>query len=174
MARDHEAAGVEPGLARTLAGLPYRLAACDVVLIAESRAERAAEPALEEAARVYFALDAALALPDLRARLARARRGWDRLALTQLADELSGVLRQLTRTALASGCAGATADEAGAAVERWLAGNVRGVDRYRAIVSEIAAMDEADLAVLSVAIRPARRAPALGVRGGRGGRCQAS
>ncbi|HEX8374269.1 MAG TPA: hypothetical protein VF606_03720, partial [Geminicoccaceae bacterium] len=144
--------GVPPELARTAAGLPHLLAACDIVAVAENGSDESpqAQGRLLAVARVHFSLAALLDLAWLEAAIDRAprRSGWDRLALTQLADELAGILRGLTRNAVAADCG---SNPAG--VEAWARANLRGLDRYRALVAELRAAPEADLAMLSVAVR---------------------
>ena len=148
-------AGIAAALAGKLAALPYLRAACDVVAVSESAHEAGSTDRLRAAARTYFALDAALELPGLRARLhdAPQRGSWDRLALTQLDDQLAEALRALTKVAIAAGCTGDDVAAAGGAVDAWLAQEARGLDRYRSVVGEIMAQDEVDLAALSVAVR---------------------
>ena len=155
MVARHVEAGIPPELARKVAALPYLRAACDVVAVSEDPSGPDGQDGLEAAARTYFALDAALALPALRVRLHSApqRGSWDRLALTQLDGQLAEALRSLTRVAIVAGCRGEDVGCAGAAVERWLTAEARGLERYRSMVAEITAMDEVDLAALSVAVR---------------------
>jgi glutamate dehydrogenase len=151
-AADLAAEGVPQELARTATGLPHLLAACDIVAVAETGSDRSseAEGRLLAVARVHFSLAALLDLAWLESAIDRAprRSGWDRLALTQLADELAGILRGLTRNAVAADC---RSDPAG--VEAWARANLRGLDRYRVLVAELKAAPETDLAMLSVAVR---------------------
>ena len=150
-AADHAAAGVDADLARTVAGLPHLLAACDIVRVAAPAAAEIAagrDDRLIEAARLYFALDDALDLPWLRAAVARAPRPdrWHRLALTALEDDLSGVLRGLTAAMVADGVPGG--DAAG-----WLESRVAGLGRYRALVGELQQAPAPELPMLTVAAR---------------------
>jgi glutamate dehydrogenase len=150
-------AGVPAGLARTAAGLPYLLDACDIVAVAEAEPAGApeAEARLLAVARVHFAIAALLELAWLGSAVARAprRSGWDRLALAQLDDELAGSLRALTRRAVETGTAGAEGGDTLSAVEAWAGASLRGLERYGALLAELKAVPEADLAMLSVAVR---------------------
>jgi glutamate dehydrogenase len=148
--------GVPEDLARAVAGLPQLLAACDIVAVAETGGAAGGEERLLRVARVHFALAALLDLAWLGEAIDRAprRSGWDRLALTQLADELAGVLRGLTRAAVEAGADGPDGEATAAAVEAWARGGaLRGLDRYRALLAELRAVPEPDLAMLSVAVR---------------------
>jgi glutamate dehydrogenase len=151
------AAGVPADLSRTVAALSHVLSACDIVAVAESgeAATADAEARLMQVARAHFSLAELLDLAWLGGAIARAprRSGWDRLALTQLADELAGVLRGLTRAAVEAGADGPDGEAAAGAVEDWARGALRGLDRYRALLAELKAAPEADLAMLSVAVR---------------------
>lgn len=161
-AADLAAAGVPPDLARAAAALPHLLAACDIVaVVGEGGADPAAAAApadpsspaeggrLLAVARVHFQLSALLDLAWVEAAIDRAPRpsGWDRLALSQLADELAGILRGLTAAAVAAGVGD------GEGVEGWARAALRGLERYRALLTELKAAPAADLAMLSVAVR---------------------
>ena len=154
-ARDHVAAGVAPELARSVAGLPHLLSACDIVCVTPLAERDGTGDRLLRTARIYFALDSALDLPWLRTRVqATPRRGpWDRLALTGLEDDLSGVLRGLTAAAMAAGADGADPAVAAASVEGWLGGNLQGITRYRALLAELHQAPTPDLAMVTVALR---------------------
>ncbi|MEK0085119.1 NAD-glutamate dehydrogenase [Benzoatithermus flavus] len=166
-AADYVAAGVEPELARTIAGLPHLLSACDIVWVCWPEAEAVpADERLLAAARVHFALDAALDLPWLKRCIQTAPRRdrWDRLALTGLEDDLSGVLRGLTAAALAADVAREDAAATAEGVGRWLEAHLLGLARYRELVRELQETPAPDLAMLTVAVRSLgellpRRAP---------------
>jgi glutamate dehydrogenase len=152
------AAGVESALARTVAGLPHLLAACDVVCVTPAAEGEAAEPdgqQLLDTARIYFALDSALDLPWLKGcvQAAPRRDRWDRLALTGLEDDLSGVLRGLATAAMASGAPSDDAETANRSVCGWLDSNLHGLTRYRALMRELQQAPAPDLAMLAVAVR---------------------
>ncbi|MCB1883574.1 MAG: NAD-glutamate dehydrogenase [Geminicoccaceae bacterium] len=153
-----KADGVPDDTAVAVARLPYARAACDLVAVAGG----GGEDRLRAAARVYFALDAVLRLGWLHGRLGGAalRSRWDRLVLTNLEDELAGVLQRLTLQALETEPALGRANggtEPQAAVERWLEANVRGLDRHRGLIGEIEGVERPDLAMLSVAVGVASR-----------------
>ena len=156
--------GVPDDTAAAVARLPYARAACDLVAVAGG----SGEDRLRAAARVYFALDAVLRLGWLHERLGGAalRSRWDRLVLTNLEDELAGVLQRLTIQALESEPALGSANgeaEPQAVVEAWIEANVRGLDRHRRLIAEIETVEKPDLAMLSVAIGVAARlAPKVG------------
>jgi glutamate dehydrogenase len=113
------------------------------------------EAGLLGAARVYFALDAALDLPWLRRQLRAApRRGrWERLALTGLEDDLSSHLRALTQAATVGGVQGDDPAATEARARAWLDHEIPPARRYRALIEELRQMPEPDLAVLTVAVR---------------------
>ncbi len=180
----HVEAGVDRELARRVAGLPYLLAACDIVTVArelqggESAVSAAVEAASGTAAvgddeelgsgdadrldplpvaRLYFALDEGLDLSWLRGRLLRApiRSRWDRMALSGLEDELAMALRALTTAAWHAGIRAATPAEAASLIDAWLNANLGGLDRYRELMAEIEGSREPDLAMLSVVVSSA-------------------
>ena len=149
---EYEQAGVEPALARTMAGLQQVLAACDIVCVAPLDDEAA----LLRAARSYFALENALDLPWLKARIQAApRQGrWERLALTGLEEDLAGVLRRLTAAAMRAGIGEDNPAATQQRVEAWLDGTLlAGLRRYRALVGELHQAADADLPMLTVAVR---------------------
>ena len=117
---EYEQAGVERELAQTMAGLPQMLAACDVVCVAPPDDEAA----LLRAARSYFALEIALDLPWLKARIQAAPRHgrWERLALTGLEEDLAAVLRRLAAAAMRAGIGGDDPPATQQSVEAWLDG----------------------------------------------------
>jgi glutamate dehydrogenase len=147
--------GVPPDLARTVAGLPHLLGACDIVAVAEAGPTGDAEARLLAVARVHFAIADLLQLAWLGGAIARAprRSGWDRLALAQLDDELAGSLRALARRAVEAGTAGTEGGDTLSAVHAWAGASLRGLERYRALLGELKGVPEADLAMLSVAVR---------------------
>lgn len=154
-AADYAAAGIEPGLARTIAGLPYLLAACDIVCVAPGNATTEDFDPLLRAARVYFALDGILELPWLRSSVKDAPRAgrWDRFALTGLEDDLARILRRLTAAAIAAGLPSDDALAAAESVADWLEGKVKGLPRYRALLQDLRQSPATDLAMLTVAAR---------------------
>jgi glutamate dehydrogenase len=151
----HVAGGVEAELARTIAGLPDLLAACDIVRVAPTSDEQPQDERLFETARLYFALDDALGLPWLRSAIQQAPRPdrWHRLALTGLEDDLSGILRGLTAEVMAEGAAAQEPSAAAASVARWLDAEVKGLSRYRALIQELQSTTSPELPMLTVAVR---------------------
>jgi glutamate dehydrogenase len=103
-----------------------------------------------QVARTHFSLAELLDLAWLDNAIGRAprRSGWDRLALTQLEDELAGVLRGLTRAAMQT-----EGDGTLPVAEAWARSSLRGLDRYRMMLGELKAARQVDLAMLSVAVR---------------------
>ncbi|MFZ1428661.1 MAG: NAD-glutamate dehydrogenase [Geminicoccaceae bacterium] len=152
---EYVAAGVDTGLARTIAKLPHLLAVCDVVRVAPTGAAIADPTRALQTARIYFALDNALDLPWLKTCIQTAPRPgrWDRLALTGLEDDLSRILRGLTAAAMAAGLEASEVDSAAASVSEWLESKVQGVNRFRVLVQELRQLPGADLAMLTVAVR---------------------
>ena len=149
---EYEQAGIDRELARTIAGLQQVLAACDIVCVAPPDDEAA----LLRAARSYFALENALDLPWLKARIQAApRQGrWERLALTGLEEDLAGVLRRLTAAAMRAGIGEGDPAATQQSVEAWLDGTLQaGLRRYRALVGELHQAADADLPMLTVAVR---------------------
>jgi glutamate dehydrogenase len=149
-----EAAGVEPGVARRLAALPLQVQASDIVAAASAAGQGEGER-LSGAARVYFALEEALDLGWLAARIdgAAVRSGWDRLALNGLGDQLASALRRLTVVTLARLPGDGSTAAVGAAVGRLLAEAAYGVERYDALIAELREAEAVDLAPLTVAVR---------------------
>ncbi|HET6520388.1 MAG TPA: NAD-glutamate dehydrogenase domain-containing protein, partial [Geminicoccaceae bacterium] len=139
--------GLDDALARRLAGLPYLVPACEVVAVAGQTGVE-----VIEAARVYFALDAALNLDRLRGLLGRAeqRSRWDRLALAALQDDVFRAERRLAVQALADSAAVAAA---AGDIDRWLADHGRGVERSRRLLAELESAPAPDVAMISVAVR---------------------
>jgi glutamate dehydrogenase len=155
-ARDFEAAvhrwaaaGLAESLARHLATLPYLVPACNIVALVEPGGDHAS------AARIYFALDAALRVGELEQRIAAMPMGtrWDRMALAGLQDELSHMLRRLTEAAVRTGLDGTSPAATGDAVTGWLEGQVHGLQRYRQLLDELSVTAQPDLAVFSVVSR---------------------
>ena len=151
-AAEYVGAGVAPPLARSIAGLPHLLAACDIVCVTGADA---GDAQLFRAARIYFALDRALDLPWLKscAQAAPRRGRWDRLALTGVEDDLSRILRALTAAAMAADLESSDVHTAAASVDDWLQHRLQGLMRYRDLLQELRQSPAADLAMLTVAVR---------------------
>jgi glutamate dehydrogenase len=145
--RDLEGTGLAADLAARLAALPYFVAACDIIEVA-----RDAGTEVADAARAYFALDAALELDRTRRALADVaiHSRWDRLVATGLEEDLNHGLRRLTARVLANG--GPALD----AVRDWLDRSETSRRRHRHLVADIDAAPAPDLAMLGVAVRALR------------------
>jgi len=151
--------GVEEGLAKTVSALPFHLSACNIVAVTERATGGGQNP--EEldpmpAARIYFALEDELDLTWLRTQLHVAPIGsrWDRMALSELEEDLSDALRGLSILALEAGCdspdgSRRTTHERVAA---WLDRELPNVRRYRDLIRELQAMPSHELPMLAVSV----------------------
>ncbi|GBD41917.1 NAD-specific glutamate dehydrogenase [bacterium HR39] len=144
--------GIPEELALALVRLPLRLAALDAVRVAEGAGDTTPS-ALLAAGRLWFALEAALGLDRLRARLRElaAVGPWDRLALTGLEGELDATARRLAATALAAGL-DAPPEELVERLSAWLGREVHGTARYRRLFAEMVEAGRVDLAGASVLV----------------------
>jgi NAD-specific glutamate dehydrogenase len=128
--------------------------ACEVVEVAAM-----VSTDVVSAGSVYFAIDARLHLARLRERieLASPRSQWERSALAGLYEDLMTQHRRLTIEAFASGRMRLGSSEAGVSVEEqvdaWLNSVVAGLARWRHLLAELERQPDADLAILSVAVR---------------------
>jgi glutamate dehydrogenase len=150
----YAALGLDHATARQCATLAYLEPACEIVVVAE---QTGVEVVL--AARVYFALDAALHLDQLFALLERigARNQWDRLAINGLRDDMVEEHRRLTVVALSAGGpalgAAASPAETHRLVVEWLSGAVANFARWQRLLGDMDSRATLDLAMLSVAVR---------------------
>ena len=146
-------AGVSRELARDIAGLQHLLATCDIVMVAQSTANQKGASTLS-VAKVYFALDATLALTWLRGKIQRAVVGsrWDRMALSGLEDELATALRALTAAAINAGVGEDETADTSQQVQDWTERSLIGLERYRGLVEELESTERPDLAMLNVAL----------------------
>jgi len=144
--------GVPEELALALVRLPLRLAALDAVRVREEAGEVTPE-ALFAAGRVWFALEAALGLDRLRARLRElaATGPWDRLALTGLEGELDATARRLAAAALRRGI-DAPPDVLVKRLSAWLDAEVHATGRYRRLCADMLEGGRLDLAGASVLV----------------------
>ena len=143
------AQGVPDDLAQRVAELEVLFAACDVVAIASRDSVSVAD-----AGRIYFALGARLGIDWLRhaARRVKVETEWQRLAVASLIDDSFSHQSELTTRVIAAAGPGKLADHAtNGFVGRWLKTRRTAVDRTAALVEEIRAAPEADLAMLTVA-----------------------
>ncbi|TVQ36447.1 MAG: NAD-glutamate dehydrogenase [Geminicoccaceae bacterium] len=150
----YAAAGLEADLAARLAGLPYLMAACDIIEVAVE-----VDSSVEATARTYFALDAALDLARPRRWLAAVaiRSRWDRLTAAGLTDDLYRELRRITAAVLTGPDEGAPSDQ----VEAWLARTDAARRRADRLAAEVDTAPALDLSMIAVAVRSLRE---LGTR----------
>jgi glutamate dehydrogenase len=151
------AQGLDPRLARRAAALPFLSMVGDAAMLTmdPAVATSTAPPDALGAARLLAALDGALALDELRTRLGAvpARSAWDRMAIAGLADRIGAELRRLAIAALHEGLRADSAASAESEAARFLADRVVGSDRWRALIGELRAVSEPDLAMCVVAVR---------------------
>lgn len=142
--------GLPEDLARRVAAMPLLLAAADIVVVTQQSAQQE----LTEVGQIYFALDDALHLSWLRSQLHAAviQSRWERMAISGLEDMLAKTQQRLTLAALAN-----KADQQQGGVANWAQEKLTGVGRLRALMGEIEAAPEADLAMLSVAVAMVER-----------------
>jgi len=143
------AQGVPTDLAHRVSGLIVLASAADIVRIAARHGLT-----VEEAGGLYFAVGARFALGRLRATAQglSARGHWDKLAATAAIEDLYGHQRDIT-TAVAAEAPGLAPTEA---LAGWIAGNRVAVDRTDALLAEIQAVSQIDLAMLMVVNRQFR------------------
>jgi glutamate dehydrogenase len=150
----HRGRGIEAGLARRLAGLPYLFPACELIAVADQVGTE-----VLTAGRTYFALDAQLHLGRLRGLLERVspRNHWERTALAGLYEDLVEEHRRLTVQAFASSLVQPQGDIDVDALQEtvlaWLQREVAGFARWQRLLTELDRQAGTDLAMLSVAVR---------------------
>jgi glutamate dehydrogenase len=150
----HRERGIDAGLARRLAGLPYLFPACEVIAVADQVGTE-----VVTAGRTYFALDAQLHLGRLRGLLERTspRNHWERIALAGLYEDLAEEHRRLTVQAFASSLVqpqdDVDVDALQETVLAWLHRAVAGFGRWQRLLAELDRQSGTDLAMLSVAVR---------------------
>jgi glutamate dehydrogenase len=138
-----EKAGVPKDVAEDAAVLPLLAAVPEIILLSEQQNVPA-----ETAARVYFAIGAAVGLDRLRALAARipAADHWDRLALRRITDDLFSAQRLLACDALARG-----KTQPDSAVENWIKLRQADIERTVSFLSELERGGEASIAKLALA-----------------------
>ncbi|MCE3250819.1 MAG: gdh, partial [Geminicoccaceae bacterium] len=119
--------GIEAGLARRLAGLPYLFPACEVIAVADQVGTE-----VVTAGQTYFALDA---------------------QLHDLAEEHRRLAVQAFASGLVQGLDEGGADALQAAILAWLNRAVAGFGRWQRLLAELDSQSSPDLAMLSVAVR---------------------
>jgi len=132
-----EALAMEVAIAGTL------LAALDLAEVAET-----AKQPLPAVAATYFALGETLGLARLRTQVAAlpAEGYWQLLAKTAISDDLAGLQRELTADALSAG-----------GLPAWQQAQAPALERAKRMLAEFAENKQADLAMLSVALRELRQ-----------------
>jgi glutamate dehydrogenase len=144
--RDYEDNGVPADLAAEVANLIILASAADIVRIAARQGAT-----VEDAGGLYFAVGTRFGLGWLRAAAQRLGAGghWQKLAAAAAIEDLYGTQRDIT-TAVAAEAPGLAAPEALAA---WIAGHRVTVERTDAVLAELKAARQVDLAMLTVAGR---------------------
>jgi glutamate dehydrogenase len=140
-------------LARWVAGFDALSRAFDLVEVS-----RASGVEIAEAARVYFALGAALRLDWLAGCISALPTGdrWLAEARAGFRDELFEQHRALCIAVLTEGMHAASPV---AKLETWRHVHRRAIDAWLALIAELEARDEPDLAMLSVALRAVHKLP---------------
>jgi glutamate dehydrogenase len=144
--QDYEERGVPSDLAAEVANLIILASAADIVRIAARQGAT-----VEDAGGLYFAVGSRFGLGWLRAAAQRLGAGghWQKLASAAAIEDLYGTQRDIT-TAVASEAPGLAAPEALAA---WIAGHRVASERTDAMLAELKAAHQVDLAMLTVAGR---------------------
>ena len=156
------ASGVPEVLAHRVAVLDAMGGALDIAELAGALGQE-----VVDVAAVYFHLGHRLGL-DYMAQRASALAGsghWQGMARQALRDDVAGLQRTLAREVLLHGGGGTAA----ARIERWEAGSRVARDRAARVVDEVKSAAEADLAMLSVALRELRALAGATVVPARGG-----
>ena len=141
-------AGVPNELARRVASSTALQAALDIVEIAEG-----AKQPIETVAELHTALGEKLNLPRLRQLVNRlpAEGYWQGLAKGALLDDLAAMQRALAASAMREATAGDASP-----LDAWARRNDGALERAQRLLSELAEARNADLAMLSVALRELR------------------
>jgi glutamate dehydrogenase len=144
-----ESRGVPAEVARRASRFEYLFPALDVVDVAR---ERGVE--VPRAAGLYLAAGAELGLHWLRGAIARIPTDvyWHRLAAASAFDEIYGIQRAITSSALQ----GAERADPSETLADWMASRPDAVARLRQIISELRGAAALDWAMVGVALREAR------------------
>ena len=151
---DYMALGMDENAAASFAKLPYLCSVAEIVSVASQTGVE-----VVEAAKAYFALDAALELGKVLKLLQRVAidNHWDRLAIAELRDDIVGEHRRLAVQALASrfwkSSGKMAAAEAYRKIGSWLKSEVTGHGRWERLLVEVEGRASLDLAVFLVAVR---------------------
>ncbi len=146
--------GMKNGAAERFARLPYLCATAEIVAVAGKTSVD-----VIGAAKVYFALDAALQLGKVLKLLQRVTidNHWDRSAITELHDDILEEHRRLAIQALTSTAlkisGEVTVEEVYQQTLDWLTSEVTGYRRWERLLTEMEARVSLDLAVFLVAVR---------------------
>jgi glutamate dehydrogenase len=142
--------GVPAALARRIAATEAMAGALDIIETAATTGQD-----VVAVATVYFDLGARLGLDWLSQRIAAlsADGHWQTLAKSALRDDVAELQRVLAHDVLASAPAPATPV---ARIEAWEGGNRAARERAKRVVDEVRAAPQADLSMLSVALRELR------------------
>ena len=142
------AQGAPVALADKIATLGVLPSACDIIRIA---CARSIEP--EVVARLYFSIGQQLGFGWLRdsAQNLSAAGYWQRLAASAVIEELYAHQRDVTLKVLAG-----AGDAGDGAFEEWSRSRQSALDRSRALLTELEAAKDVDLAMLAVASRQLR------------------
>ncbi|MHA1566025.1 MAG: NAD-glutamate dehydrogenase domain-containing protein, partial [Alphaproteobacteria bacterium] len=146
--------GVPKKLAERIAGLAAVGSACDIVRIADG----AGVPVVD-AGRIYFKIGSWLGADWLReaSRQVKVESEWQRLAVDAIVDDSFGHQSQITAGVLQGADGGALANGTGERlIDQWLDGRRPAVERTGALIGEMRAALEVDLAMLTVANRQLR------------------
>jgi glutamate dehydrogenase len=143
-------AQVPEAIAARIAALTHGLAALAIVDIALRRVVDQ-----DGVAAVHFVLGEELGLSELSSRIAGLPRDtrWQTLSRAAARDDLEAAHAELTTDVLVSTAAELPADER---IEAWKSANALAVARASALITDIVASSDADLAILSVALREVR------------------
>jgi len=148
-AADYVAQGVTPELAGRVSSLIVLASAADIVRIATGQGLT-----IEGAGGLYFAVGARFGLGSLRqaAQGLSVRGRWDKLAAAAAIEDLYGHQRDITTT-VAVEAPGLTGVDA---LADWIATNRVAVDRADALLADVKAVAQIDLAMLTVVNRELR------------------
>ncbi len=142
------AAGVPSALAARVAAAESLLSALDVAEVADS-----VQRGFDEVSAVHVAVARQLGLSRLAGLIEQlpASSYWQSRAKSALADDLASLQRQLSQDVLAGG--GGSLDEM---LTRWQQLNAATLERAQRLLADLAETRQADLAMLSVAMRELR------------------
>ena len=144
------AAGVPAVLATRIASAEGLLDALDIAEVADGVGR-----AFDEVCDVHMRVGERLGLARLRAQIEGLASDsyWQGRARSALGDDLAALQRALSQQVLAGGAGGAAGD---VLIARWEAANSGALERARKLLADLAEAKQADLAMLSVAMRELR------------------